>query len=240
MRILIELTESANPIWDLVPVIVGAVIGAAASAVPSFLLANRSARELRQRDDEERLRLKKAAARSAAFKMQRIVNSLGTINSQLDEMLTVDERRGIPADQLWKRFMPMSGIAPEQTKFETPELALVYDAEEARLANEMILIAERQYAADLALMDYSSRRRALTDQVLSHISNGLTEDQALDKSGPIIAELRSVAPQLRAMYRDDKAVAVDAFRKYTKAMQKLFGSPDFLKLEIVEDGDAAS
>jgi len=231
------LSEAAKW-WDLVPAALGAILGAAAGAVPTFIIAKRSFRETLQRDADARTERQRSAAFRLMVKLLKAVNDANTIKRQIDESVASVEKLGLNDSMLWEKMTPLTGLSPTIDNFDAEELAVVFSAKENVLANDLMLFMERHHTDELILIDYAQRRRDLCDSVQAEM-NGmigsitLTPDQ-YRVIAPRAAELESIAVQAKQSVDENAAMAIDVVKRYVKSMQKYFDDPEFLKLDFLE------
>jgi hypothetical protein len=236
MLIQIGHVAADHSYWELIPAGFGAVMGALVGAVPAFMLAKRSSKELLRRDADARRDAQKALAFRAMSRIVLMLNAAGTIWRQFEQSITDAEANGLNGP-LWMKVLPMAGIDPTPVRFDPDEIALVFRAKHPDLANEMMLLAERHSTNQQAMLDYSARRQHMADQMGSTSMNGnvgttfLTLDEH-NRLTPLATELESLAIQLRAFLKRDVHACVKIAKDFSKAMQDHFNEPDMLKLSF--------
>ena len=99
-----------SKLWELVPAALGEIFGAAAGAIPAFLLARRSSRDVERRDAVDRERKARTSARTAMIKLQRISNDLFTLHKSVEECVAEAEAAGLAAAPLWMKIKPLGGL----------------------------------------------------------------------------------------------------------------------------------
>jgi len=75
--------------WDLVPAVVGGVIGALAGGIPAWLLAKRQSDETLRRDREQRVENQKTLAFSVVVKLLHVINSTISLSNHVKSCLAL-------------------------------------------------------------------------------------------------------------------------------------------------------
>lgn len=125
----ISLGQSAYDRWDLVPAIVGGIIGALAGGLPAWLLAKRASNETLARDRLAREDSDFASVFRIHTKLGAMVNDLAATTLQVREML---ERPFDPRDEspTQRRVSAFAGKqARRDLTFAPEELAVLVSAE---------------------------------------------------------------------------------------------------------------
>ena len=238
--VLVQCAAAApdSRLWQLVPGVIGAVIGAAAGAMPAYWLARRSSNEIKDRDAVLRQEDARTAATTAMIRLQRITNSLYTLHHQIERTLAVAEAKGLKGAPLWMMLKPIGGIIPEAVRFETRELAVLFKADRSDLANEMMLMSERHFTTETAMTEYAAKRTALGDlmqpDMNGTIGTTMATPEMAKRFGPRMAELDDLATQMRHSVKEDLNSAMALMRSYSKAMQKHFDDISFLQLKFAQ------
>src|SRR3990170_1535127 len=149
--------------WDLVPAIVGGVIGALAGGIPAWLLATRGSKETLARDRLAREDADFAAVFRIHTKLGAMVNDLVTTVLQIREML---ERPFDPRDEspTQRRVSAFAGKqARRDLTFAPEELSVLVSAEKADFLTELDLFSRRYLANMVALEKYGEMKEALQD-----------------------------------------------------------------------------
>lgn len=147
----LELLHAACSTSDLVPAVVGGVIGALAGGIPAWLLARRSSNESLRRDQESRTEAQLAAAFRIYTKLSMMVNDLASTLIQIEEMLKrpVDPRDESPTQRKVSAF---AGSSVDSEPFTAEELAVLVAANETDYLTDLELFG-RRYSAFLRTLN---------------------------------------------------------------------------------------
>jgi hypothetical protein len=188
--------------WDLVPAIVGAIVGAAAAAIPVWFLARSASKETLARDLAERADAKRLSAYQAFVKLQLITNRCGSLRSQIEAMIRTADSEGHTAIPLWQKLRPLVGFAVEPLGFEAEDMLLFVSARQFDFVGRLLLLAERYNALIESLKLYGDRRTLVTDRFGASMVGivGTVTMNAAEKAwfDPRSAELGSLAQQIRS------------------------------------------
>lgn len=99
--------------WDLVPAVVGGIIGALAGGIPAWLLAKRQSDETLRRDQEQRTQNHKALAFSAAVKLLHIINSTISLSNHVMSCMSLRDHPERARMEPWQVLVPMIGHTDE-------------------------------------------------------------------------------------------------------------------------------
>lgn len=158
--------------WDLVPAIVGGVIGALAGGIPAWLLAKRQSDETLKRDKQERLDQEKTAASRVFVKLSILANSILSLKKQIDDMDERAERDGRSDMRLFERVSPIVGLDIEKpVEFTAEDLSMFVAAKRVDYVDDLLLLARRQAAIVGGLREYG---RLKVEHYYLHVSKGVT------------------------------------------------------------------
>jgi energy-converting hydrogenase Eha subunit A len=125
--------DVAVNLWDLVPAVIGGVIGALAGGLPPLMMARKD------RKEKER-----ASAFSTYVKLQTLANGILTFSLHLNEMLDRAKLSGNDRMALWQKIQPMLGINDGAAiTFDPTEIAVLVAAGDAAFANDLMLLERR-------------------------------------------------------------------------------------------------
>ena len=164
----IEITVGQTPYdwWDLVPAIVGGIIGALAGGIPAWLLARRASREALERDRLNREEVELVQVFRVHTKLGIMVNDLTSTLLQIREMLarSYDPRDESPTQRrisafAGKNFKTEAAFAPD-------ELAIFMSAARPEYLTELDLFS-RRYFADMEILDTYGRLKAELHDLVS-------------------------------------------------------------------------
>ncbi len=237
---MLHLPEGVNPDWwDLVPAALGAILGAAAGAIPAFMLAIRSSKETLERDRISRMEAQKALALKAFVKLLQITNGQISIRDHIRDMVHAADIPDNEEMTLWQRVMPIGGVSIEPVRFEADEIALLIASKDIELANDMMLLAARAHANDISLVDYGNRRRSLGDEfgavMEGEIGTTFVSQEQHRRIAPRSIELESIITQISKNYEDDSKLALDVTKRFCAAVQVHFNDKTFLGVHVVSE-----
>jgi hypothetical protein len=161
MSDLVAIGAAGADWWDLVPALAGAIVGAIAAAVPAFLLARRSAKEVLARDAVQREEATKALVFSMAVKLLVLYDAAADLRRYLNEWLSP---RGDPQREKmepWQRVPPRLGDLQDAPEFTPDELAVIFADKQYALMQSMMLLQRRTASSKLSFQGYSQRREEL-------------------------------------------------------------------------------
>ncbi len=221
--------------WDLVPATVGALMGAAAAAIPAWLLARNTSKETLERDRIARREQMEADAFSGVVKLVSIVNGVAALQRTIEEQIAEAQEAGL-AGQLWCRVRGLTGLRQEEIKFEARELAVLLAAKEFKYLTEVLLVAERYSTLVAAMQDYADRRRELTDMIPARIENGvgtfILNQAEQERFGPRILELESMIEELRQTAAKDNEETIRVAGEFGEIARRQLGIADFPVLSV--------
>lgn len=219
--------------WDLVPAIVGGIIGALAGGIPAWLLARRESNENLRRDKEQRVEQELAAAFRIFTKLSIMVNDLASTLIQIEEMLLrpVDPNDEAPTQ---RRISAFAGAASEpELPFAPEELQILLAADEADYLMQLDLFA-RRYAGNLrALHTYGELKSKLHDLMAESEQVKFGPGNTIltkidDKNAPKLRiqarTLESLIVPLIDAIRNDTVLGVRLALQYGPKMKAYFGN----------------
>ena len=145
--------------WDLVPAVVGGVIGALAGGIPAWLLAKRQSDETLRRDREQRVENQKALAFSVAVKLLNIINSTISLSNHVKSCLALRDNPNRVHMEPWQVLVPMIGHTDEGSiRFAAEEMGVFAAANEYDLMQDMMLLAVRHSSTLATFQEYCVMR----------------------------------------------------------------------------------
>lgn len=225
--------------WDLVPAALGAILGAGAGAVPAFILAKRSSKDVLDRD----IAARKAAQRDAAFrtmvKLNELVNEAAGTHRQVEANIAAHPDDAINNGQLWPKMQGLAGLLERQIYFEADELAVTFAAGAPKLANDLSLLAIRIATDVISLREYASARNELglmmgVSSVEGQVGTTVISREELAKIMPQILHVESLAQQIRPSLKENSDAAVIIQKRFSKKMQEFFSEPKFLEIDFAD------
>lgn len=156
---IVTTCAQAPEYWDLVPAVVGGVIGALAGGIPAWLLAKRQSDETLRRDKEQRVENHKALAFSTCVKLLHIINSTVSLDNHVKSSLALREKPEHAHMEPWQVLVPMIGHTDEGSiRFTAEEMAVFAAAGEYDFMQDMMLLAVR-HSSSLATFEEYCRMR---------------------------------------------------------------------------------
>ncbi|MBL8656932.1 MAG: hypothetical protein JNJ92_06170 [Altererythrobacter sp.] len=197
----ITFDQSAYDWWELIPAIVGGIIGAFAGGIPAWLLARRASKETLLRDRLSREEAELAKVYSAHTKLGVMVNDLVTTVLLVRDMMTrpVDPRDESPTQRR------VSAVAGKQLRpellFSPDDLAIFIAANQPDYLSELDLFS-RRYAADMNVLETYGVLKAELHNLISdcpEIRFGRGDAVSTPSTGPTANKLRMKARTLESV-----------------------------------------
>lgn len=231
-NLVVRVIERSGDWWDLVPAVVGGIIGALAGGLPALWLAKRAskenaARERSLRDEEE---LAKAFRLFAVFSS--IMNSFFSTRMQIDDMLAQPAKVG-DTTSYQRRIKGLVGFSGEQSlEFNANDLALLVAAKASDYLVKLTLISRRHSAVMAALSSYAEYRDRFTQFMLQVGEHDIQPSGEIGTSVP-----RALAPQVLIrefqletiirptveMIEEDTPKLIEAAEEFGRIMKTHFG-----------------
>lgn len=174
---MLSVTNPSEMLKDVVIPLVtgfgGAIVGAAASYIPSRLLAKRASDEVLARDIAARRDQDIRAAHQVFVKLALLVNSLCGFHEQVESMIAKADREGNEHMPVWQRVSSFAGIELEPSvEFSAEELAIYIAAGQPDFVDELILLSRRHSAM---LGNLTAFAKLKTDLIYETFRLGNTE-----------------------------------------------------------------
>lgn len=237
----VEIVQSAYNWWDLVPAAVGALIGAAAAAIPAFLLAKKASSEVLTRDQEIRDRDDETTGYRVYTLLEHLANQVISFRSHVEEMISavpIGEDEEFP---LQRRILPMVGTsAADVVSTDRTDLQVFIKHKEAKFVSELFGFIRRYNSLLHSIMAYSELRseiqRAGMEAEDYTVEHGNSVALRLDKKGYVRLSLmqrnaETLAVQLVQSLREDSQEAVRLAHTFNGISNRIFGIRDFPRLE---------
>jgi hypothetical protein len=227
--------------WDLVPAALGAVLGAAAAAIPAYCLARKGSKESLERDRTARREQQEADAIGALVKLVAIVHGVTDLHDGIEGVVAEAEQEGLGHLPLWCRVQGMLGLKDDEIRFEARELAVLVAANEFDYLASVMLVAQRYAELVAALQEYANLWRALTIQLPARMEGGggtfdLTEEDQV-RFGSHIAQLEMQIVEIRERAAEDSAEAAEVARQFGPIVRKQLGLAGFPVLSVPKGAD---
>jgi hypothetical protein len=223
--------------WNLLPSAIGAVLGAACGAVPSYFLANRSSKALLARDEQARVQGEKVATIRAMTRLLTVVNGCEGLTRSVEEMIEEGNKRG-GNSELWTVVRPISGMPGSPVHFEADEISIFLASKDYDFFNGLLLCATRYNSLTAGFADYAIQRQNLTDLLSAKMEGivGSTDLSPEDAAfiAPKAAAVESLIVQLRETAEKDYEVALDLASQIGRKAQEYLSDPTLPALDVSE------
>lgn len=233
--------------WDLVPAVVGGVIGALAGGIPAWLLAKRQSDETLRRDREQRVENQKALAFSVAVKLLHIINSTISLSNHVKSCLALRDDPNRAHMEPWQVLVPMIGHTDEGSiRFAAEEMGVFAAANEYDLMQDMMLLAVRHSSTLATFQEYCVMRnefRAIGPKPADfdgQIGGGWLTPEEVDSFKPYTIPMNNVVVGLGAGLEEDVRLARTIAERFGPVTAKHFGVPKFADLTFPTDDELAA
>lgn len=233
--------------WDLVPAVVGGVIGALAGGIPAWLLAKRQSDETLRRDREQRVENQKALAFSVVVKLLHIINSTVSLNNHLKSCLALRDDPAHAHMEPWQVLVPMIGHTDEGSiRFTAEEMAVFAAANEYDFMQDMMLLAVRHSSSLATFHEYCVMRNEFrtigpkpTD-FNGQIGGGWLSPEEVDSFKPYTIPMNNVVVGLEAALDEDERLARSVAERFGPVTAKYFEVAKFADLTFPSDDELAA
>jgi hypothetical protein len=232
--------------WDLVPAVVGGVIGALAGGIPAGLLAKRQSDEALRRDEQQRIERQKALAFGTCVKLLQIINSTIGLSNHVCGCLALRAVADHEHMEPWQVLIPMIGFSDEGgIRFQAEEMAVFAAAGEHGLMQDMLLLANRHASSLASFQEYCRMRaefRSIGPQPVEFNgqigSTELTQEE-VNRFKPYTIPMNNVALGLCAGLEKDVELARDVAERFGPATKRYFKVDNFASLAFPTDQELA-
>lgn len=232
--------------WDLVPAVVGGVIGALAGGIPAWLLAKRQSDETLRRDREQRVENQKALAFSTCVKLLHVINSTVSLDNHVKSCLALREKPEHGHMEPWQVLVPMIGHTDEgSTRFTAEEMAIFAAAGEYDFMQEMMLLAVRHSSSLASFQEYCRMRNNFREigpkpeDFDGQIGGGWLTPEEVDSYKPYTIPMNSVVIGLDQGLNDDVQLARSIAEKFGPITAQMFKVEKFANLSFPSDEELA-
>jgi hypothetical protein len=234
--------------WDLVPAVVGGVIGALAGGIPAWLLAKRQSDETLRRDREQRVENQKALAFSVVVKLLHIINSTISLSNHVKSCLALRNDPARAHMEPWQVLVPMIGHTDDEgsIRFTAEEMAVFAAANEYGFMQDMMLLAVRHASALSAFKEYCVMRnefRAIGPKPQDfdgQIGGGWLTPKEVDSYKPYTIPMNNVVIGLDAGLEEDVRLARTVAERFGPVTAKHFKVAKFADLTFPSDDELAA
>lgn len=186
-------------------------------------------RRVRRREAADQLQRNKATALNIGVKAITLTNQMYSAMGLIIGSVGDANASGFNGKIIADKMVPMTGISSDPLQFSSEELAFLFWSNEAKLANELMLLNEKNRSLTDAIQAYSERRTAFPDVLESG-------------SAPLIQirqqELRDLANGVCQGLQEDFGFALNIMEELPKAFDRTFKENSFFKAEIPGGGRA--
>jgi hypothetical protein len=239
VHLTFETAQSGPDIWDAVVALGSAIVGAAAGAIPAFILAKRGSKEVLERDRTARLEAAKTVGMRVHVKLGTIVNSILTLQKQLNAAIANPPQ---PGAEYWQMVEPVVGFAGEEgITFEAEEVAIFIAAGKLDYAEALLLLARRHAVHAEVMREYAARRDQLRkDMPTPAAVDGRTGTTALTREDflrlrPQMVSLNSLIEQLLGHLDEDSVLAINLAQDFGTILRAHFKDPRYPAFVIPDD-----
>jgi hypothetical protein len=234
--------------WDLVPAVVGGVLGALAGGLPAWLLAKRQSNETLRRDKAQRLENQKALAFSTAVKLIQIINSTIGLTNHVKSCLALLQEPGRSHMEPWQVLVPMIGHTDEEgsIRFTPDEMGVFATANEYDLTQDMLLLAVRHSSSLSAFKEYCVMRNQFCaigpkpQAFDGQIGSAMLTQQQIDSYKPYTIPLNNAVLGLDAGLDEDVRLARAIAERFGPATARYFKVERFANLSFPSDVELAA
>lgn len=249
MDIMLNLAADGPEWWDLVPALLGAIVGSATGAVPAFILARRSAKEVLNRDTVARKEASKAAAFRLSVKLLAIVDEVGTLREYVSEKLAVGK---LPD----RKHMEPFQLVPAQigtsdhdiVKFDADELAVLFEAGQSELMQKLTLLQRRATSTNVSFRAYCDRREAwreiapTPDSFDGTLGSTTVSKKEMMRLKVHMIPMNDLITSIAERLEEDWRLANEVMGEFSKVARTILDRPNFeiISAENAETKKAAS
>jgi hypothetical protein len=220
----LEGLSAANAAKDVVVPILSALVGAFAAYVPSARLAKKASAELLARDAAARRDAELLEARRLFVKLTIIVNTLGTFQKQMREMIAKSEDDGNGHMPFSQRLSAFAGIEHEESiPLSAEELSVFISKEHIDFVDQLILLSRHYRAVLASLVTFATLKTEL------HYEAAKRGQTSRDAHNVATTKIRTTAED--ANYLKLKAEELEIF---TRAMLDQVDGATALAFELAE------
>jgi hypothetical protein len=243
----ISVGASTSDWWDLVPAVVGGVIGALAGGIPAWLLAKRQSDETLRRDRETRVQNHKSLAFATAVKLLHIINSVIGLSNHVKSCMALRMDPSHAHMEPWQVLIPMIGHTDDgSTRFTAEEMAVFAAAGDYDLMQDMMLLAARHASSLASFQEYSTMRNAFREigpkpeDFNGQIGGAMLTQQEIDSYKPYTIPLNNVAVGLESGLEEDVRLARTVAERFGPATAKYFNVEKFVNLSFPSEEELAA
>ncbi len=151
---------SEVPWSELLPAMIGGIIGALAGGIPAYFISRISSQEVLERDRAARVEQEKALAFRAHVRTAELVNGILSLRTQLEAMAAEAITNPDVGEHLWLVVRPIVGTTDDRLiTVDAEEASIFVAAGEAEYVNDLVVLPKRHKAILEALAEYRRLRQ---------------------------------------------------------------------------------
>ncbi len=233
--------------WDLVPAVIGGIIGALAGGIPAWLLAKRQSDETLRRDREQRNENQKALAFSVVVKLLHIINSTVSLSNHVHSCLALRADPDHAHMEPWQVLVPMIGHTDEGAiRFTSGEMAVFSAANEYDFMQDMLLLAARNSSSLATFQEYCVMRNEFRKigpkpaDFDGQIGGGWLTPEEVDSLKPYTIPMNNIVVGLERGLDEDEKLARTVAERFGPITAKYFSVKQFASLTFPSDEELAA
>lgn len=233
--------------WDLIPAIVGGLIGALAGGIPAWLLAKRQSDEALRRDTTQRTESQKALAFSTLIKLQLIIDSTISLSNHVKSRMALRDDPSHAHMEPWQVLIPEIGYTDEGSiRFTAEEMAVFAAAGEYDFMQDMMLLAVRHASSLASFQEYCSMRNKFfsvgpkPERFEGEFGLTTLTREENDSYKPYTIPLNNVALGLDALLDEDERLARSVAANYGPVTKRYFNDERFGSLYLPTNEELAA
>lgn len=156
-----SIIQTAINWWDLVPAIVGGIIGALAGGIPAYFLSKSASKEMSVRDESARKSVEHLAMLRLYLTLFHVGNDVFSARKQIDAMVLrpVGEDERFPTQRRLSAFAGMQNVATNP--FSNLDLSPLASVDGIELINQLDLLG-RCYLSQISILnDFRNQKERL-------------------------------------------------------------------------------
>ena len=149
-----SIIQTAISWWDIVPAVVGGIIGALAGGIPAYFLSKSASKEMSVRDENAREAVDRLAMLRLYLTLSHVGNDVLSARKQIDNMVMrpVGEDEQFPTQRRLSAFAGMQNVATNP--FSDLDLSPLASAGGIELINQLDLLGRCYFTQISILIDF--------------------------------------------------------------------------------------
>lgn len=165
MQLTITAADAGWDWWQLISALAGTVVGALVGAIPAFILAKRSAKEVLDRDAAARAEANKSAIFRVSTKLLLIIDTTSDLRTFLLDALSKKDDPGREHMEPWQLVPARTGDSEHDApSFDPDELAVFFADGEYEFMQKLVLLERRARSIIATFKSYCTRREDMRDK----------------------------------------------------------------------------